>query len=94
MIAGGGKAIKPRGKGEPPLAAEERPKAESIVIHAGTAFGGIERRQNAGAFGGHRQSVESRDLCRTMTAALQRVGRGAKGREEMVKGCGLECRPQ
>lgn len=70
----------------PPLATEERPKAESIVIHAGTAFGGIERRQNAGAFGGHRQSAESRDLCRRMTAAWVRVGSRGEGARERAEG--------
>ena len=44
-------------------------------------FGGIERRQNTTSFGGHRLSVESRDRRRIMTAALEWVGRGAKGRD-------------
>lgn len=46
----------------PPLATEERPKAESIVILAGMVLGGIERRPNTTSLGGHRQNVESRKL--------------------------------
>ena len=71
----------------PPLATEERPNAETRVFLAGTAFGGIERRQNAGAFGGHRQSAESRDLCRRMTAAFTGWGAGRRGAREGGRRC-------
>ena len=66
----------------PPLATEERPKAESIVILAGMVLGGIERRPNTTSFGGHRQSAERRDLCRTMTAAFTGWGAGRRGARE------------